>query len=101
MISVIAVIRIKEGKLAPFLEVLKSNVPNVVKEDGCIEYLPMVDTPAGLPNQELYANGVTIIEKWSGIDALKAHLASPHMLAYREKVKDLVDMVSLKVLREA
>lgn len=101
MISVVAVVRVKEGKLVPFLEALKANVPNVVKEDGCIEYIPAIDAPAGLPNQELDGNTVTIIEKWSGIDALKAHLASPHMLAYREKVKDMVDTVSLKVVTPA
>ncbi len=101
MISVIAAVRVKEGKLAPFLQVLRSNVPNVVKEDGCIEYVPMVDAPTGLPGQELDGNAVTIIEKWSGVDALLAHLASPHMLSYREKVKDLVDAVSLKVVTPA
>ncbi len=101
MISVIAMVRVKEGKLASFLEVFKSNVPDVVKEDGCIEYMPTVDAPTGLPNQKLDGNLVTIIEKWSSIEALLAHLASPHMLAYREKVKDLVDDVSLKVVRPA
>ncbi len=101
MISVIAVVRVKEDKLATFLEVLKSNVPNVVKEDGCIEYMPAVDAPTDLPNQELDSNAVTIIEKWSGVAALRAHLASPHMLSYREKVKDLVDTVSLKVVTPA
>jgi quinol monooxygenase YgiN len=101
MISVIATVRIKQGKLAPFLEVFKANVPHVVKEEGCIEYMPALDMPTGLPGQELDANSVTIIEKWTGVEALRAHLASPHMLSYREKVKDLVDGVSLKVVTPA
>jgi quinol monooxygenase YgiN len=32
---------------------------------------------------------------------LKAHMTAPHMLSYREKVKDLVAGVSLKILTEA
>ena len=44
---------------------------------------------------------VVVIEKWDSLDALRNHLASPHMLAYREKVKELVLGVSLKVLQEA
>jgi quinol monooxygenase YgiN len=41
------------------------------------------------------------IEKWSSLEDLQAHLSAPHMLAYKEKVKDLVDKVSLRVLGEA
>jgi quinol monooxygenase YgiN len=33
------------------------------------------------------------------IAALQAHLKTPHMAAYREEVKDLVDQVSLQVLK--
>ena len=43
---------------------------------------------------------VTRIEKWSSLEDLQTHLTAPHMLAYKEKVKNLVDNVSLKVLME-
>ena len=33
--------------------------------------------------------------------SVRVHLASPHMDAYREKVKDLVTGVDLKVLQDA
>jgi len=101
MINVIASIHIKEGRLSEFIEIFKSNVPNVLEEKGCIEYVPTLDVPAGLPPQELDNNVVTIIEKWGSLEDLQAHLLTPHMLAYKEKVKDLVDKVSLKVLGEA
>jgi quinol monooxygenase YgiN len=52
------------------------------------------------PPQELNINGVTIIEKWDSLEDLKAHLSAPHMLAYREKTKHLVDKMSVKVLKE-
>lgn len=100
MINVIASIQIKEGRLAEFIEIFKSNIPQVLKEKGCIEYVPAIDVLTGFSFQELNENRVTIIEKWSGVEELKAHLATPHMLAYRDKVKDLVEKTSIKVLKE-
>jgi quinol monooxygenase YgiN len=101
MINVIASIRVKSGRLSEFLEIFKSNVPSVRDERGCIEYFPAVDIDADLPPQSLDENVVTIIEKWESPEALHDHLNAPHMLAYKEKVKGIVENVSLKVLREA
>jgi quinol monooxygenase YgiN len=101
MINVIASIHIKEGRLSELIEIFKSNIPNVLEEKGCIEYVPTIDVPTDLPSQVLNNNVVTIIEKWGSLEELQAHLSTPHMLAYKEKVKDLVDTVSLKVLGEA
>ena len=53
MINVIASIQVIEGKLSKFIEIFKSNVPKVIEEKGCIEYVPTVDVPTGLPPQEL------------------------------------------------
>ena len=63
--------------------------------------MPTIDVLTGLLPQELNNNVVTMIEKWGSLEDLQAHLSAPHMLAYKEKVKDLVDKVSLKVLGEA
>ena len=101
MINVIASIRVKAGKRSEFLEVFKSNVPNVREEKGCIEYLPTVDIDADLPPQVLDENVVTIIEKWESLEALRDHLVAPHMLSYKEKVQDIVEDLSVKVLQEA
>lgn len=101
MLNVIASIRVKAGRVSEFLEIFKSNVPRVTEERGCIEYFPAVDIDADLPTQSLDENVVTIIEKWESLEALRDHLGAPHMLAYREKVKDIVEGVSVKVLKEA
>jgi len=98
MIYIIASIQIKEGRLVEFIEIFKSNIPKVLEEKGCMEYVPTLDVPTGLPPQELNANVVTIIEKWDSLEDLKAHLSAPHMLSYREKTKHLVDKMSIKVL---
>ncbi len=100
MINVIASIRVKPENLVEFLEIFKSNVPSVMGEIGCVEYFPAVDIDAGLPPQNLEKDVVTIIEKWANLEALRDHLKSPHMLAYREKVKNMVEDVSIKVLEE-
>lgn len=44
---------------------------------------------------------VIIIEKWESLEALRNHLTAPHMLAYKEEVKDIIEAVSFKVLQEA
>ena len=98
MINIIASIQIKEGRLSEFIEIFKSNVPKVLEEKGCMEYVPTLDVPTGLPPQELNANVVTILEKWDSLEDLKAHLSVPHMLSYREKTKHLVEKMSIKVL---
>lgn len=101
MINVIASVHIKEAKLEKFIQIFKSNVPKVLEEKGCVEYVPTVDMPTGLPPQELNINVVTIIEKWDSLEDLKAHLSAPHMLAYKENVKNLIEKISLKILKEA
>jgi quinol monooxygenase YgiN len=100
MINAIASIRVKTGKLYDYLEILKANIPAVRKEKGCIEYVPTVDIDVKLPPQVLDKNVVTLLEKWESLEALQAHLGAPHMLAYREKVKDLVESITLKILQE-
>ncbi len=100
MINVVASIRVKPENLSAFLEIFKANVVKVKQEQGCIEYFPAIDVDADLPPQVLDANVVTVIEKWEDIDALHAHLASAHMIAYQENVQDMVEDVSLKVLEE-
>jgi quinol monooxygenase YgiN len=101
MINVIASIRVKADRLSEFIEIFKSNVPSVMKEKGCIEYLPTIDIDADLPPQNLDENVVTIIEKWENLRSLHNHLKSPHMLTYKEKVKNIVEDLYIKVLKEA
>ena len=99
-VSVVASVRVKPAQVEKFLEIFQVNVPNVLAEDGCLEYAPAVDVDSGIAAQELAPEVVTILERWASLDALKKHAAAPHMLAYREQVKGIVEGVSLKVLRK-
>lgn len=101
MIHVLASIKVKESCKDEFLEIFKSNIPNVLNEEGCIEYAPTKDFTTDLPSQLLDSNVVTIIEKWETFEHLQTHLSAPHMLKYKSKVHDLVESVSLKILQVA
>jgi quinol monooxygenase YgiN len=100
MIYVIASIYLKTGTLSDYLAILKSNLPAVRKEKGCFEYIPMTDIDVQLPPQVLDNNVVTILEKWESLEALHAHFGSSHMMDYREKVRNIVASVAIKVLQE-
>ena len=100
MINVLASIKAKEENREQFIQIFKSNVLNVLAEKGCIEYYPTVDINADFVPQQLDKNTITIIEKWASLEALQDHLKAHHMDEYREKVKDMVVDVSLKVLQE-
>ena len=101
MIHVIASVSIRQGRRSEFLEIFKANVPNVLADQGCIEYRPAIDVSTGLDPQIVDENLVTVIEKWESLDHLRAHLSAPHMLDYREQVSSMVEGVVLKVLEDA
>lgn len=99
MIYVIAHIEVNEGCREKFLEVFHANVPKVRAEDGCIMYQPTLDYPSGFSKQlRCDKNVVTIVEAWESFDALKAHLAAPHMAAYREATSGMVKDSNLNIL---
>ncbi len=102
MIYVIATIEIAAGKRNEFVKAFRANVPNVLAEKGCLEYEPTIDLATEIKAQPaVRANVVTVVEKWESLDALKAHLVAPHMISYRETVKDLVKGISIHVLEPA
>jgi quinol monooxygenase YgiN len=102
MIHVIANIELRDGTREAFLTEFRQLVPTVHAEAGCIDYGPTTDARTDIGAQlPLRENTVTIVERWESLDALKAHLAAPHMAAYREKVKDYVLGVTLQVLEPA
>lgn len=102
MIHVIATIQLASGKQAEFLDHFHALVPLVRAEAGCLEYGPTTDVATGLPAQPaVRADVVVVVEKWESLPALQAHLVAPHMLVYRERVKELVQGVELRVLQPA
>lgn len=102
MIHVIATIRTAPRRRDDFLREFRALVPLVRAEAGCIEYGPAIDLNTGIAGQPAVRDDVvTVVEKWENSAALAAHLAAPHMLRYRESVKDMVAGLEIRVLQPA
>ena len=99
MIHVLAIITAKPGRRGAILEAFHANMPAVHAEDGCIEYVPVVDVDGFAPFQTPFGpDTFVVIEKWESPAALKAHAAAPHMAAYAAKTKDLIATRVIHVL---
>ncbi len=91
MIHVVAVLTAKPGLRDSMLQAFRANVPAVKAEQGCIEYGAAVDLDNGPKFQTLYGSDTfLVIEKWESMEALKAHAAAPHMVAYAAKTKEMI-----------
>ena len=102
MIHALSIITAKPGKREEVLKHFRANVPAVLAEEGCIEYGPAIDADGmGKIQTPVGPDAFVVIEKWSTLDALKAHGGAPHMAAYAAKVKDLLASRVIHVLTPA
>jgi quinol monooxygenase YgiN len=102
MIYVIATLELAPGKRPAFLAEFAKIVPLVHAEEGCIEYLPVVDADTDIASQHrIGPHSVTILEKWASIDALRAHDTSAHMQAYRTQVREYLRGREIRIMRAA
>jgi quinol monooxygenase YgiN len=102
MICVVATITAGEGLRDDLLALFRDLVPKVRAEKGCIEYTPMIDTASGLDAQgALRPNVVVMVEKWESVEALQAHLATPHMAEFGKQGAKLRLGMTLQVLTPA
>lgn len=100
MVHVVAEIHVNDGARDAFLAEFRRLVPIVRDEDGCIEYGPTLDVSTDV-SAAARPNIVTIIEKWSSEDALRAHLKAPHMDEYRRRAGHLISGVTIRVYSPA
>lgn len=102
MIHVIALITAKPGMRDEILKAFRANMPAVHAEQGCIEYGPAADAEGVGSFQTKFGDDTfVVIEKWESLDALKAHAASPHMVAYGAKTRDMIANRVIHVLSPA
>lgn len=100
MLHVVARIELVPGARARFVDEFRRLEPLVRAEDGCLEYVGLVDASTGLAAQTPAGDDVLlVVEKWASDAALGAHLRAPHMAAYRERVAGLVVSTTVHVLR--
>src|SRR5271156_112547 len=91
MIRVVAVITANPGRRDELLAAFRANVPNVRAEKGCIEYAGHVDAASVGPFQADFGpDSLVVLESWESPEALRDHIAAPHMKTYSQKTKDLI-----------
>jgi (4S)-4-hydroxy-5-phosphonooxypentane-2,3-dione isomerase len=73
---------IAPSDLPKFMEAIKENAANAVKEPGCREF--NINVLADNPNH------VFLYEVYDNEDALKAHLQTPHFLKFRAATQGMV-----------
>lgn len=101
MIHVLAQIRAQPGRRDELIQEFHGLVPAVRAEAGCIEYGPTVDAATTLDRQDRDENRVVMVERWESLEDLERHLQAPHMLAFRERVRDLVASSQLQIVEGA
>jgi quinol monooxygenase YgiN len=102
VIHVVAIITAKPGMRGALLAAFHANMPAVHAEQGCIEYGPATDAEGIGPLQtKLGPDTFVVLEKWDSADALKAHGASPHMVAYGAKTREMIASRVIHVLAPA
>lgn len=99
MLRIIVTMKIKEGRMPEFLALCRELRPLVLKEAGCLayDYTREISSPLGI-QEPIEPDRVTLLESWESLDALKAHMETPHMKAAGPKMKDLRSSVVARVL---
>jgi quinol monooxygenase YgiN len=99
MIRVVAVVTANSGRREELLAAFRANVPNVLAEKGCIEYAGHTDAASLGPFQTDFGpDSFVVLESWESSEALKDHVAAPHMKTYSQKTKDLIAKRTIHVL---
>jgi quinol monooxygenase YgiN len=100
LINALAFITTHPGMRDRLVAAWRENAATVRAEGGCIEYNATLDFPeAGAFQSPVGPDTIVIIEKWVSIDALRAHVAAPHMKAYGEKTREFVAGRVIRVMR--
>lgn len=96
MIVVQVEVIVEPGSASKVVDAVKAMETATRKEAGCIKYAFAVDiSDPGM---------VRVIERWESMDAIKAHMASPHMAEFNKAVMLLqpkgLDIKAYEVARE-
>ena len=102
MIQVFVLTTLKPGTRDRFVKAFLANVPNVLREKGCLQYGPSLDAPVDHPAQtKIGPDACAVIEAWETWDDLMAHVAAPHMAAFDAEVMPMVAERKVYILTPA
>jgi quinol monooxygenase YgiN len=91
-LNVAATMVAKKGKEKELEAQLRGLVGPSRKDQGCLSY----DLHQSLDDPAVFF----FYETWESKAALDQHMAAPHFTAYREKSKDLVESMEVKLLKK-
>ncbi len=92
MIHVIARLKAEAGHRDSVLAAFNETLATVRAKPGCLVYTPAVHFDSGMPGQVGYnEDEVLIVEKWTDLAALQAHIQDP---AYRAWYMDVWPMIA-------
>lgn len=90
-----------DANVADYVQKTLAVVPTVRAEAGCLGYTLLGDAATDWEKPERFGDHTYwMLEKWASIDALKAHLATPHMKAFGPTVRPMRTRGTFHVLQE-
>ncbi len=100
MLTIIAEIRIQSGgqHRQNVLDAFQEIIPTALAEEGCHGYEPLIYHKSNASFQTQEPDTIVMLEKWESVAPVEAHLATPHMQAHHEAVKDDVVDVKIRIL---
>ncbi|MGW0163528.1 putative quinol monooxygenase [Mycobacterium sp. NPDC003323] len=91
LLTVVAYMRAADGKADELRAALEALIEPTKGEDGYVNY----DVHQGVEDPRFF----TLYENWVSGEHLDAHLATPHLVSFADKIPDLVDESGLTVNR--
>jgi quinol monooxygenase YgiN len=98
VIHVVAIIAANPGRRTFVLDEFEKMRLLTLKEAGCVQYDPVVDTGNG---DLIGPDTFMVIEKWETLASLDAHNTSAHLAAFVNTVKPQLASLKVHVLKPA
>ena len=88
-----------DASIANYIDKTLAVVPTVRAEDGCRMYTLLKDAETDWDKPMRFGERTMwLLEKWDSVDALKAHLDTPHMKAFGPSVRPMRSASTFHVL---
>ncbi|ADP11288.1 MULTISPECIES: putative quinol monooxygenase [Erwinia] len=95
MLTVLAEICIRPGRRHVVLQAIEALIPEVLAEEGCASYQPLIDHKAQVPWKQHSPHSIFMVEHWESLRHLEQHQQAQHMENHRTAIKD--DVVDVKI----
>lgn len=92
-----------DADIADYVSKTLAVVPKVRAEAGCLGYALVRDADTGSWDKPMKFGARTLwcVERWSSVEALQAHLETPHMKQFGPTVRNLRSASTFHVLESA